>query len=434
MNKQERILFSKKIVEADPEIALINQAKQEIINQKNADMTLDNANKSLLDPVNNLITSYHQELGRYTGNFRVNLTESIIQDAASLVLGNFLFPNDINNYPPSLSSQKVWPHTNPFALNVLIGKQYNETYPAPVPTHEVSKINEALSIISNITSVPLITRVTGQHCVSDSPTTDPAIHNLLNDLIGAITFLNTYVLNTIPHIPTSDPDPVRASKATAATNNANDLLNAINVWLAYPNFNTAHGQTTCAGFHSYDPALLGDTKLQSGPLTTLTNALNDRLNYLTNTRVPDINAILGHISQDINTGNITSSSGLYGKRYQFLLLRLNRLSGSLIKVKNADIAIAAQDNLIANIQNSKATYSSMLHVSLLTAPSNGTNSLHLKSTAGFSVGDGVYIVSDTKDEIFFKITAIESGGRIRTSIDIPPLYLPAEFARVYKTL
>lgn len=424
---------------ADMEVAAIQKSKQSILEQKQKDVVVDNANKALMDPVNTLIDTYHNELGRYTGIFRVGLTESIIQDSASLNTGNLLFPNDQNNTPPSILPKKVWVHTKPFALNVLIGKQYLETYPSVDSNAEIPKINEALSIISSITSETLIKRVTGQHCVVlpgpiENIVTYPTMHTYLSDLVSKITHLQTYVNNTIAAIHTADSDPTRASQATAAVSNANTFLVSLNTWIAYPNFNTSHGQTTCAGFNSYNPALLGNTKLQSGPLNALQTALNNRLNFLNTVRVVQINGYLGGLSQDMNTGELTSASGFYEKRYQFLLLRLNRLGGSLFKVKGADTALNAQDGLISTALNNKNTYSTLLRVSALTAPSNGTNAIVVKGSSGFSVGDGVYIASDTQDEIFAKIVAIEPNDRIRLSIDIPPIYLPAELARVYKVL
>jgi hypothetical protein len=439
MQKAERILFSQKIIMADLEIAAIQKSKESIIQQKQQDVVVDNANKSLMDPVNALIDIYHNELGRYTGIFRTSLTESIIQDAASLNTGNLLFPNDQNNTPPSILPKKVWIHTKPFALNVLIGKQLLETYPATDTNAEIPKINEALSVISGITSETLIKRVTGQHCVVlpgpvENIVTYPTMHTYLSDLVSKITHLQSYVNATIPAIHTGDTDPTRAAQASAAVADANNFLAQLNTWMSYPNFNTSHGQTTCAGFNSYNPALLGNTKLQSGPLTALQNALNNRLTFLSATRVSQINGYLGNLTQDMNTGELTSSTGFYGKRYQFLLLRLNRLGGSLFKVKGADTALSAQDGLISAALNNKNTYSTLLRVSPLTAPSNGTNAVVVKDSSGFSVGDSVYLVSNSQDELFAKITAIEPNSRLRLSIDIPPTYLPAEMARIYKVI
>lgn len=439
MQKAERILFSKRIVMADLEVAAIEQSKNSILQQKQEYIKVDNANKNLLTPVNNLIDIYHNELGRYTGIFRLSLTEPIIQNAASLNVGNELFPNDINSTPPSILPKKTWVHVKPFALNRLVGKQYLETYPATDLNAEIHKINDAISTISTITAEPLINRVTGQKCVTTMPgptytiQTYAGMHTWLNGLKNVVTHLQSYVATTVSAIHTSDTDPTRAAQASAAVSNANTFLAALSTWMAYPDFNTSHGQTTCPGFNSYNPALLGNTKLQLTPLNVLTAALNNRLTFLNTTRVPQIDGYLGSLSQDMNTGEVTGS-GFYLQRYNFLLLRLNRLGGSLFKVKGSDTAINAQIGLQSAAQNDKNTYSTLLRVTTLTAPSNGTNAVVIKDSSGFSVGDSVYLVSDSQDELFAKITAIEPNNRLRLSIDIPPTYFPAEMARIYKVI
>src|SRR6185369_9395356 len=96
---------------------------------------------------------------------------------------------------------------------------------------------------------------------------------------------------------------------------------ALNTWLAYSDFNTAHGQTTCAGFNAYNSNLLAPTKLHSTQLSALSTALSSRSSFVT-TRISQLDTNLGTIVQDVSTGDLTSSSGLYGQRYGFLSLRL----------------------------------------------------------------------------------------------------------------
>jgi hypothetical protein len=453
LSKQDRIAFSKKIVGAESEKASIDSSKKKIEVEKQKAFEIDQANKNLIDPKTNLINAYHTELSRYNGILRTSLTETDFLDAAELKLGNSLYPNDAQNPPPSLAPN-VWTKTVPYARTKAVGKLNNEAYPA-ASAAEQSKINNILTSINTIEGFPLIERVTGQECaptgtcsIPNYTTQSSCVNNggvwtpgpdaigpnaallaAYNTLVTQVNDLKNYVLTTQGLILTNDPVPSRQAQNNTAISNIPTFVAAIDAWLALTPFNTGHGQTTCSGFNSYNPALLGATRLQAGNLTTFKNAILARQSFVSN-RITQIDTNLGAINQNLSNGSATGS-GLYFERWNFILLRLNFFGGSLIAFKGFEKAIQAQDALKDQIDLAKDTYSNLLTASILSAPSNGTKVLHLKSIGDLAQGDKIFLVSDTQEELSFKIASVQ-GNRITVDREVPAKYRPAEFARVYK--
>lgn len=452
LSKQDRISFSKKIVNAEVEKTGIESSKQKIEVEKQKAYELDQANKNLVDGKTVLINAYQVELSRYNGIARTSLTETDIQDAADFKLGNHLYPNDAQNPPPSTAPQ-IWTQPKPYARNKAVGKLYNENYPTAVAA-EQSKINNILTSINTIETYPLIQRVTGQLCTNgtcsipqytnqtdctsnggtwtpgpDTIISNAALQATYNTLVTQVNDLKTYVLTTQGLILTNDPVTSRQTQNNTAIANINTIVAAIDTWLGLTAFNTGHGQTTCAGFNSYNPALLGATRLQSGNLTTFKNAITTRQTFVA-TRVTQIDTNLGSLTQNLTNGNVTGS-GLYLERWDFLSLRLNFFGGSLLAFKGFEKAINAQNALQAQIDLAKNIYSGLLTASILSAPSNGTKVLHLKSIQDFASGDNIFLVSDTQEELGLTIASVQ-GNKIIVDREVPAKYRPAESARVYK--
>lgn len=432
LSKEDRISFSKRIVTAEPEKAQSLASKASIQEQRDIAYNLDQGNKRLADRWTDLINPYQVELGRYTGVFRTELTEQDIQDSANRVLGNFLYPNDPQNPPPS-TAPLVWTKATPYARNKAVGKAYDENYPAPT-TAEKQYTDNILTLINKIeTDYTLIQRVSGQICTPGMPdtiSTYAALQTDYNDLLTNVNGLKSYLLATQGLILTTDENPRQAENNTAISN-INTIVAAIDVWLALTPFNTGHGQTTCAGFNSYNPALLGPTRLQSGNLTTFKNAMLSRESFRL-TREGQINGYLGDITQDISTGNVTGT-GFYINRWNFVVLRLNFFGGSLIALAGFDTALNAIDQRNDQIDLAKNSYSTILTTSLLSAPTNGTKNIWVKSSAGFLAGDTVYIISETQEELKRTIESVD-GNRLVLGREISAKYRPEEIARVYKDL
>ena len=459
LSKDDRISFSKKIVSADSETASIDSSKAQILVQKTIAEKLDLAHKNLIDEKNVPINGYQTEISLLDGSLRTTLSESDIQDSANFVVGNSFYPNNTASLPPSISPN-IWTKTKPFALNKAIGKTYLEAA-AGTTTKESDLVALVTSAITAIeTSYVAMERVTGQQCTNPgggscsipiyttqatcvanggtwTPSADviasyAAVQNALTDLVTKVNNLKTFLTTESSSIYVLDTNSTRQTESLAAKNNIdNVILSAINTWLAYNNFNTAHGQTTCVGFYSYNSNLLGPTKLRATELNALKAAFTARSTFVSS-RITQLQGYFGTLSQNLSTGDVTGS-GLYYERYQFLKLRLNLLGGSLTALKGFERAVTAQDEQKTSIADAKSTYSSVMVCSALAAPANGTKYLTLKSAEGLSVGDSIFIVTDTQEEIVRGIQQID-GNRLLLNQEVSPRYLESDFGRVYKLL
>lgn len=456
LSQEDRIAFSLNIVSAPEKIKAFDMSQAQTAAEIEKLVKLDAANKNLFDPPNALITSYQTEMGMLDGNLRTTVTEQNIQDSAARTIQNYFFPNDQSVTVPSLvPSHNVWIRIPPFALTYAIGKNYTEGY--GTTTKEADLINPILALIATAGGNTDIMNTTGQQCGStgtcslpmyttqatctlnggiwtpgpDAITNDPAIQQLKTDLVAAVNAYKSFLQSMAAIIVTTDP--VNQAQNQAAINNINNvIIPALNTWLGYVDFNTAHGQTTCAGFNSYNSNLLAPTKLHSTQLAALQSAISARNSFYA-TRITQVAGYLGTITQDLNTGELTSSTGLYGKRYGFLLLRLHTLDGSLSKLKALQNGKGAQDSIKANITNTKNTYMSILPTSLLKAPGNGTNSITLVDTSFLSPGDTVYVTADGQEELLRAVKSVSNDTVILNDI-VPAKYRAAEKGRLYKDL
>lgn len=456
----DRIALSLKIVSADAEIAGLNSAKSSLLIQESIVQKLDTANKNLFDPVNAMVDAYHAEIAVLDGNVRSSIVEQDIQDAASKKIQNHFFPNDTTVTVPSLTAlRNVWPRVQPFALSFSIGKNYLQVFPSSTQK-ESDLINSALSLISSASSNLDIENTSGQHvdpgvgtcsisgyttqatCEAAVPTpgvwtpgtptitTYPAVVTLKSNLVTTVSALITFLNSELTLIPV---DPANQLQNQSGKDNINNIiLPALNAWLAQPDFNPVPNTVTPSAFPTYDSNTLAPTKLHSSQLNTLQAALNARLSFAT-TRIAQISAVLGAIDQDINTGNINSSSGLYGKRYSYLGLRINALGGSLTQLSGLQTASNAQESIKSNTIATKTTYMSFLPTTKLKANAAGTNVVHVVDPSFIARGDQVYIYAENQEELVRGVSAVE-GDMVTLSDLVPAKYTTSTKARLYKDL
>lgn len=461
LSQQDRIIFSSKIVSADSDIISTETAKSQVQIQLDKAQQLDTANKNLLDPINVLVTSYQNEFNQLDGKLRYSFVENDIVNSAKRVLKNFFFPNDINTNVPHLSSvNNVWTQIKPYALTQAIGKDSTESY--GTTDKEEDKINAVLGYITNAQSYLDIENTTGQHCGASgvcsltqytnqtdcvnnggiwtagpdviSDYTD--IHTLKDSIVSAVGALKTFLNNEVSLIVTGDTDSTRQIQNQAAIDYINNtLIPAIDNWLSYSDFNTSHGQTTCVGFYAYDPNLLAPTKLHSTQLASLQSLLTSRLSFIS-TRVGQLTTNLGDaslVTQDITTGEVSFPDGLYKTRYNFLVLRIDALIGSLSRLLSIQNTLNAQTSLVSSISTLKNTYSDLLVVSLFKAPANGTDTINIINSSNLSAGDTVFIVSDNQEEIQRGIKSVQ-GTLVVLNDTVSAKYLPDYKARIYKDI
>ena len=436
----DRLAFSLQIVGAAGQIAGLTAAKAQLATAIAKAQSLDTANMNLFTPVNALVTSYQTEYGMLDGNLRTAISEQNIQDAANRILQNYFFPNDTNTTVPSLSaSHNIWTKVKPYALNYAIGKSYGETYgTTPKEPDSISAITTLIASTSVYTDLEL---TTGQSlssgtcslpsytdsasCTAHGGTWTPGslgpdstIHTILNNMKTAVNALKTFLTTEAAAIVTTDTASPNQSQNAAAVSNINTvIIPALNTWLAYPDF-----ESTGAG----------PSKMHSTQMGALSSALAARSTYIT-TRLSQLLAIVGTISQDLSTGELISSSGVYGKRYGYIVLRLNALGGSLSQLVSMKTSANAQDSIIASIKSTKATYLGIVPTSALGAPGNGTATISAADASMFSVGDTVYVAADNQPELQRAVKSINGNSIVLNDI-VPAKYVPSSNARIYKDI
>jgi hypothetical protein len=446
LSQDDRISISKAFVAAPAEVAQIEQNKVQINVAKAEAQKKDDANKGLVDGVTAKIDPYQTELGLINGQARTQLTEQIIQDAGDRKVGNFFFPNEPSVPLPSVSDG-IWKFFSPFFGGYGIGKQKLEVYGAvsPYETQLIADINAQITIIETYTGIQ---RVTGQKCTAGGVNPSPPPANLpdtiaddailqaaMTTLISKVTQWQTNLnsqLTALTSVLAADSDATRAAAATAEQSSVNAMLTAIATWSAYPTFNTAHGETTCAGFNAKDPSTLAPTKGYSVQLNALKTAIATR-SIAASARATAVSGYLGTVTQDPSTGDINGGSGLYLDRARALNLRLHTMGGSLSQLKGADKAIAALDQFKKNKQDALAVYASVMVVSQLRAPGNGTNMIHVKDASGLTAGSRVYVVTDSQPEIELFVQSV-TGTMLTVDKQVPSSYRENEGGRIYKVL
>jgi len=460
MTQDDRIAFSLKIVNAAQEIGGLTTARSALSEAQVKVEKLDIANKNLYDPSNALINSYQAELQTLSGIQRTSILEQDIQDSGGKKLQNHFFPNDTTTTVPSLAPYKnIWSKVKPYALTYSIGKNYVEAYLGTV-TKELDVISAAQTIISSLSVNLDVENTSGQHLASTGGTCSlltyttqatceaavptpgvwtpgistiqsfPAVVAINASLIAAIGNVITFLTSEAATITTTDKN--NAAQNSAAASNIASTISTLNAWLAYPDFVPVPGTVLPAQFNAYDSSLLAPTKLHSTQLTALQTALSSRTTFAT-TRAGQLSTVLGSISQDLTTGELISQTGLYGRRYNFMTLRLNALGGSLTQLLGFKVATGAQDSIKANIISTNAIYLSIIPTSPLKANASGGTVIHVLDPSFLSVGDAVYIYAENQVEIQRAVRTIQ-GGMITLNDIVPAIYRISDKARIYKDL
>lgn len=378
INQNDRIAFSLYEVTAPAKIKGILTAQAAIAAQIVKAQSLDTANDNLFLPSNTLINQYQNEFKYIDGNVRSTTIEQDILDSANRKLGNHFFPNDTTQSVPSLSSiGNVWPYVSPFGLSFSVGLNYVQVYPSTITPYE------------NL----LITTIQGYDGM-----TDPSIVTAtVNQYVTLLGLEDAAILAIV------DPNPTNTANNTAAHNNIQSvILPALNTYLSF------------------------------GVLITLQTAVTNRAIFLV-TRTSQLNTVLGTVTQNLTNGNVISTTGLYGQRYNFLALRLNALNGSLTTLASLQLAFNAQTGIIANINSTTATYKSILPTSAFQANANGTSMVSLVDVSFLSQGDAVYVVADNQIELQRAVKSI-SGNAVVLNDVIPPKYTISNNVRIYKDL
>jgi uncharacterized delta-60 repeat protein len=125
--------------------------------------------------------------------------------------------------------------------------------------------------------------------------------------------------------------------------------------------------------------------------------------------------------------------GIYVERWPYLKLLISRIGGSSFNVRTHENILARQQQAILDAEFAFNAYRLLCNAVLLSAPTNATKAVHVKDSSGFQVGDNVFVVSDTQEEVSATIVAI-NGNSFDLSQPVAAKYRPNEWARLYKDL
>lgn len=471
LSQEERISISKKVIDIPRENAGADGITATLEDSKAKAQLEDNGNKKLMDDITAILNEYQNELTLLNGSVRRELTEQDMIDASNKKLQNDFFPNNLSVALPSVPNG-IWKQFTPFSGNLAIGKTYTETY--PTTTKEQDIIDLINPIISTLETRDTLTeRTTGQECIEGDPdagscagetppgsgTTEALClanggvwtPNPTSDSINpkALTqadmiALKDEIQNWETHL-NSEKAAIQAADAfdTNTTRNVQNAIaiadidtaiSIIDAWQALPDFYTGHSAVDCDDFDNLDPSTFPATKLAIADLQALKDEIADRTAFQT-TRSAELisDTYLGGISQDLNSGEIVSATGLYGTRFRIIDMRLNLMAGSLNKVFGLEKGQAAQEELKNSNGSAAIALASVISASAFRAPASGTSTIHVLDGSLFSVSDSAYVVANTQEEISVTILGV-SGNTIFLDKKIPKKYRQNDGARLYKVL
>lgn len=465
LTKQDRIELSLKLAGAaeeksavDKTIAIVDQAKIRA-------EAKDSPNKTLLDERTALINPYQNELKLLDGITRTELTESIVLNSAKRVLGNSFFPNQTSVPLPSIPAG-VWLYFVPFSRTHAIGKNNLEAYTATGGRGEQTVIAEINAKITLIEAKIIATRATGKKgqttgtCVGATPpgsgttqalcvanggvwtsgpdafVADTVTQGLLTDLKTLVQEWEN-VLNSEKNIitPIVDSNSTRKTQNLSAISDINNSLVIINNWQAVQDYDTTTPlPSTIAAFNALLESYFQQTKMQPTTLQNLKNELTARSSYVT-TRVGQVSGsnYLGSITQDMTTGSITATQGLYGERMLFINMRINAVGGTLSEVVGFSISKSSQNEIKQSVDLASQGIGLVMKATKAAAPGIDTKYMNFENLSGFSAGDRVYLVADDQEELSGSIEEV-TGNRAKLTFPVSKKYTTSNNTRIYKLL
>lgn len=444
LSKQDRIELSAKLAGIADEKKAADESLVSLDKGLAKATAKDEPNKKLLDQRTALINPYQNELKLLDGIIRTELIESILTDSVNRVIGNSFFPNK-QVAMPSIPDG-IWKKFVPFSGTHAIGKNNLEAYTSTSERHELTVINEINAKIVTIETKSIANRASGKIVVVPPPpvppalptpsylASDPIIQGLLTDLKTLVQEWENFLNNEkIIILSVTDSNSTRTSQNSLATGNINTTISAIDTWQAVQDFDTTTVPPVI-GFDSLPESYFQQAKLQPTTLQALKNSITSRTSYRT-TRISQLSGAnyLGSITQDLSSGNITATTGLYGERMLFIDMRINAVSGTLTEIVSFSGAKTAQEQSkqASNIAAQGAALA--MKATKAVAPGIDTKYLNFESLSGFSVGDRVYLVADDQEELSGSIEEI-SNNRAKLTFSIPKKYTPVNNTRLYKLL
>jgi hypothetical protein len=428
-DQKDKIRMSMEIISIPDENATVENVKLQILAQQQEAIKNDAVNAALQKPYDEIINKYQIELNYITGWKRTELTEDIINAAAKNENRNGFFLADPEFPIPSVP-KGVWTFFAPMSFCYAIGKQPNEQYIYSVG--EERSIRNIKKVIKDAGSYSVSARATATECVSN-PTPPPtyisnslsAVQDLVNDLKKQVQDWIDALNSEKAGIVLADENTTRLSQNQTAYDEIDPVIQNLEAWQSnFADFSSGSCPLS-ESWNSYSPV-----KLDPDSFNVLQTIIEDREAFL-ETRKTQLNGHFGQIVQDKSTGEVSKTTGWYGKRYLILDSRLNVISGSANGKFGAEQALATQDQIKSSNNTTAAAYDLAMRATKSVAPGLDTPYLNVEDASNFEVGDSVYVVADDQEELEGEILE-KNKNRVKLTFNIPKKYTLANLTRLYK--
>ena len=419
---------------------------------------VDNANAVFYESFNVQVMSYESEVQQINGTVSAEYADADVTNAAQILPGNLFFPTTApyNAYNNPLIVHQVNGYANPTSTNLLTEEliaPYIQTGMTGTgeSTTVVTGPNTANPVVFDVADITNFTALPENVFISDG--TNFGLYEVVTatPAAGPIpAYINVNII--IP--PIAKPAVGATVMDTVSNTNSTFLGMLVTSWQTLLNSQvTALGaqNDTRSPEQTQNAMALANANTALAAITTwignhilgpLAAAAGVRVSYLP-TRVTQIVTALGSV---IDNGNGTYSDGgtnsSYYNRYNWLNIRINKLTGSLTRYYATSGGNTMVAGLIANNNMILAQYNMYFTTSALMGV-DGTD-IVTGNTAGFSNGDNVTVVSESQPEIGY-VTSPPAAGTVvkilgpqqmQLSFSVPQTYLTTqtELARVFKQL
>lgn len=481
LTQAQRIQISGELLDLPLKVASAAATQAQLAGVKTDLLNKDNSVKIFFDKYNSIIDAYQNERRWVNGTTYSNIVESDVVNAAQRLPGNKFFPADGSwvNFQPKLHPSALGNPTSTsinseieiftksgkdggllilldFLLNgqtsVLDEDSLTSDYEPGSGSMQVSSggqtqgkliivegggfsglflIDEVSGTSLTVTEIvapdgtlPELTSKVNENIIpfnnSERNTLTSAkyqnvISTIATQIINCVLLWETAIDNEIIQLNlNTDNRSPQATEITNAKNDINDAKSIIDSWQTLPDTGTTGS----------------DSKFVDVNIASLQTEVSDRTAFST-TRNSQIITALGTASQALN-GTLTGS-GMYFERIKQIDSRINAAGGPLTEYYEKSMADLALTQISNTAINTQATYETELKTEKFAADGNGSNIITVNSVTNFSIGNTIFIVSDTQPELTGTITGI-SGTNIELSFTVSNLYKTGERARIYKQL
>ncbi len=300
-----------------------------------------------------------------------------------------------------------------------------------------SGLYEILSILGNVltikSTVPSLFGINGGATVQNTYTafTNTERQNMvhasyneyLNNLGNMIISVSAELLSKFTDqknalLLQNDTRTVQSLANQSELSKVNNAITIINNWNAL-SFTGSNGKFVDANIYTLSNMVLARIADRSARLNEIVLALG----------ASSSDAVIQNGEQ--YSTNVPNNS--YFNRYLWLNVRINKATGSLTRyyasggVAN-NMQLLLDQNLVLQGQYNGFFLTKKVILN------DGTDTLHLDSNSGFSVGDIVYAVSETQGELQLGIIEIQGTNQVKVDKILPLTYTTDDKSRIFKLL